>query len=305
MYRAAIIGLGNVGRFAVEALSAAPDFELAGVVRRNPLSANSGGMAEKRCGVPEDVIVTDDIERLGHIDVALLCTPTRSCEQYAIKYLKMGINTVDSYDEHSLVYDLKMNLDGAAKEHGAVAIISAGWDPGTDSVVRALMSACAPKGVTYTNFGPGVSMGHTVAAKAISGVRAALSMTLPLGAGLHRRVVYVELDDGADFNKVRADIIADSYFSADETHIIRVESVDDVSNMGHGVNMVRYGVSGATHNQRFEFNMMINNPALTSQIMVAYARASMRAKPGAYTTIEIPPIDLLYGEREKLIRALV
>ena len=32
--RAAIVGYGNIGRFTLEALEAAPDFEIAGVVRR-------------------------------------------------------------------------------------------------------------------------------------------------------------------------------------------------------------------------------------------------------------------------------
>ena len=58
------------------------------------------------------------------------------------------------------------------------------------------MQAMAPKGLTYTNFGPGMSMGHSVAAKAIPGVKDALSMTIPLGTGVHRRMVYVELERG-------------------------------------------------------------------------------------------------------------
>ena len=33
--RAAIVGYGNIGRFALEALLEAPDFELAGIVRRS------------------------------------------------------------------------------------------------------------------------------------------------------------------------------------------------------------------------------------------------------------------------------
>ena len=51
--------------------------------------------------------------------------------------------------------------------------------------------------------------------------------------------------------------------------------------------------------------MKINNPALTAQILVSVARASLKQKPGAYTMIELPVIDLLYGEREALIRRLV
>jgi diaminopimelate dehydrogenase len=84
-----------------------------------------------------------------------------------------------------------------------------------------------------------------------------------------------------------------------------VPSVDEVRDMGHGVNMVRKGVSGTTQNQRLEFNMSINNPALTAQILVGVARASMTQRPGAYTMIEIPVIDMLYGDREELIRHLV
>ena len=32
--RAAIVGYGNIGRFTLEALQAAPDFEVVGIVRR-------------------------------------------------------------------------------------------------------------------------------------------------------------------------------------------------------------------------------------------------------------------------------
>ncbi|WP_300935805.1 diaminopimelate dehydrogenase, partial [uncultured Muribaculum sp.] len=192
-----------------------------------------------------------------------------------------------------------------AKAHGSVAIISAGWDPGSDSIVRALMQAAAPKGITYTNFGPGMSMGHTVAVKSKAGVKNALSMTIPLGTGIHRRMVYVELDGTKTLDEVAQAVKSDPYFASDETHVMAVSSVDEVRDMGHGVNMVRKGVSGSTQNQRFEFNMSINNPALTAQILVGVARATMVERPGAYTMIEIPVIDMLYGDREELIRHLV
>ena len=92
-----------------------------------------------------------------------------------------------------------------------------------------------------------------------------------------------------------------SYVGAD----IPEGEFDAVKDMGHGVNMVRKGVSGKTQNQRFEFNMSINNPALTAQILVAVARAVMLQGPGAYTMIEIPVIDLLPGSREENISHLV
>jgi diaminopimelate dehydrogenase len=192
-----------------------------------------------------------------------------------------------------------------AQEAGKVAVISAGWDPGTDSIVRSLMQAMAPKGVSYTNFGPGMSMGHSVAVKAVPGVKDALSMTIPVGTGIHRRMVYVEILDGYRFEDVAAAIKADPYFANDETHVFQVESVDALNDVGHGVNLTRKGVSGKTHNQLFEFNMKINNPALTAQVLVNVARATMKQQPAAYTMVEIPVIDYLPGEREDLIAHLV
>lgn len=294
--RAAIVGYGNIGKYVLEALEAAPDFEVAGVVRRNPND------------VPNELEpykVTDSVKNLENVDVAVLATPTRKVESFAKEILAMGINTVDSFDIHGGIADLRRSLDEVAKAHGKVAVISAGWDPGSDSVVRALLEAMVPKGITYTNFGPGMSMGHTVAVKAIEGVKAALSMTIPLGTGVHRRMVYIEVKDGYDFKEVAAAIKADDYFAHDETHVMQVESVDNLLDMGHGVNLVRKGVSGKTQNQLIEFDMKINNPALTAQILISVARASMKQQPGAYTMIELPVIDMLYGDRESLIRRLV
>ena len=84
-----------------------------------------------------------------------------------------------------------------------------------------------------------------------------------------------------------------------------VECVDNLLDMGHGVQLTRKGVSGKTQNQLIDFNMKINNPALTAQILVSVARASFKQQPGAYTMIELPVIDMLYGDKEDLIRRLV
>ena len=118
-------------------------------------------------------------------------------------------------------------------------------------------------------------------------------------------MVYVELEEGASLEKVTAAIKTDPYFAHDETHVIPVESVDALNDVAHGVNLVRNGVSGKTHNQYFEFDMKINNPALTAQVLVNVARASMKQQPGCYTTIEIPVIDMLCGDRDKIIGSLV
>ena len=293
--RAAVVGYGNVGRFALEALEAAPDFEVAGIVRRN---------ANKTIELSPYQVVKD-IKELKDVDVAILACPTRSCPDYAKQILPLGINTVDSFDIHTSILDYRRELMPINKETKTVSVIAAGWDPGSDSIVRTLMQSLAPKGLSYTNFGPGMSMGHSVCVRSKAGVKNALSMTIPLGEGIHRRMVYVELENGAKLEDVTAAIKADPYFANDETHVFAVESVDAVRDMGHGVNLVRKGVSGITQNQRLEFNMSINNPALTGQVLVHVARASMKQQPGCYTMIEIPVIDMLPGERADLIEHLV
>lgn len=285
MIRVAILGYGNIGRAAEQAIMAAPDMEWAGVFHH------------------------DDCLDCIDADVVLLCTPTREVQKFATVLAARGICTVDSFDIHGQIWDLRSALDAVCQMSHSVSIVSAGWDPGSDSAVRALLMAMAPKGITYTNFGPGRSMGHSVAAKAIEGVKNALSMTIPLGTGVHRRMVYIELEESADFHTVEAAILADDYFAHDETHVIAVPDVDALNNVAHGVNLVRSGVSGDTHNQRFEFNMTINNPALTGQVMVSCARAAYRLRErgiyGAKTMIELAPIDLLPGTIEQNVKSLV
>lgn len=295
----AIIGYGNIGKFAVEAVQSASDMELVGVVRRT----------ESLSDIPLELTsikVVDDISKLGKIDVAVICSPSRSILEVAGKILAKGISTVDSFDIHgNAMLELRKSLDEIGKKHNSKAIISAGWDPGSDSVIRALLKAMAPKGITYTNFGPGMSMGHSVVVKNIAGVKNALSMTIPTGTGIHRRMVYVELEKGANFEEVSKQIKSDAYFVNDETHVNEVASVDELKDMGHGVLIEHKGVSGKTQNQLFKYQMTVNNPALTSQIMISCARAVLKQAPGAYTMPEIAPIDYLAGDKDSLLKKLV
>lgn len=291
---AAVVGFGNIGRYVIDALEASSDFTVAGIVRRTATPIE---------GLNYPIVT--DIRDLPKVDVAILCVPSRHIPAYAKEMLALGINTVDSFDIHSDIAGLRRELETVAKAHNVSAVISAGWDPGTDSILRAIFLAAAPKGITYTNFGPGMSMGHSTAVKSFEGVKDALSITIPTGTGVHRRLVYIEVEEGASFESIKTTILNDDYFKNDECIIKEVENVDELKDAGHGVNIVRKGVSGKTQNQLFEFDMRINNPALTAQILVSSARAATKQAPGAYTMIEIPLIDLLPGNRDDLIAQLV
>ncbi|MCL1858307.1 MAG: diaminopimelate dehydrogenase [Oscillospiraceae bacterium] len=299
MLQVAIIGFGNIGKCAYEAVKNAPDMELVCIAEMSDfvdIPADLKSIREKDF---------KNIQAHSDIDIAIIGAPSRACPDIAETLLNMGICTVDSYDIHTNIWEVKCRLDEVAKKSGAKSIISAGWDPGSDSIIRALMTAMSPQGITYTNFGPGMSMGHSVAAKAINGVENALSITIPAGAGVHKRMVYVQLKSGVSVEKVTQLIKADPYFSHDETHVIQVNNINEMLDVGHGVNITRKGVSSNTHNQLLEYSHKINGPAVTAQILVGAARAVVKQSPGCYTLIEIPVIDMLPGDKENLIKQLV
>ena len=166
------------------------------------------------------------------------------------------------------------------------------------------MSIMIPKGLTYTNYGPGMSMGHTVAVKAVKGVKDAVSLTYPKGSGLHRRLIYILPEPGADRGAIEKAIRNDSYFIHDEVNINFVDSLEDARDFGHSCEIERKGRSGIHNNQRASFKADINNPAVTSQALVMAARAVMKQKSGAYTMNMVPPSDYLNISIEKMLLTL-
>jgi len=298
-------GLGNIGKYALEALEAAPDMQCLGVIRR---ASSLGTQLPDLRGVRDFADLDALIKAKGKPDVAIICGPSRNVPEDASRYLAAGMHSIDSFDIHTEVPALVAKLDEAAKKSGRVAVTAAGWDPGTDSVLRALFEAMTPVGTTFTNFGRGRSMGHSVAARSIVGVADATSITIPVGGGRHSRLVYILPEKGASPEQIKANLAKDDYFSHDPLDIRFVSDqaeLDAVADNSHGVLMERIGASGLTGNQRLSFDMRINNPALTAQVLVSCARASTRLTPGSYTLIDIPPVALLPGDRMHHVARLV
>lgn len=303
--KAIVHGLGNIGKATIAALETAPDLECLGVIRR---AASLGSQSLNLRGVQDFVDLKSLISAQGKPDVAIICGPARSMADDAQLYLEAGINTVDCFDIHSDVPLLVEQLGATAQKTGRVAVVAAGWDPGTDSVLRVLFEAMAPIGTTFTNFGRGRSMGHTVAARGIEGVADAVSITIPMGGGRHSRLVYVLPAQGAAQADIKARLAKDDYFAHDPLDVRFVSSqaeLNMVADNSHGVLIERIGASGLTSNQHLSFDMRIDNPALTAQVLVSCARASTRLAAGSYTMIDIPPVALLAGERMSHVARLV
>ena len=305
MINVAVVGYGNVGRCAIETILTEPDMKLAGIIEVPDIVNRQCVITERDPMALQHVPVVSDIRELASIDVAVLSCPSRMVPATASKILSLGVRTVDSFDIHHEIPALRKSLGELARTHNTVAIVAAGWDPGVDSVIRGWFEAMAPRGITHTNYGPGLSMGHTVAVKAIRGVQDAISITVPAGMGIHRRMVYVQLAPGAVFEEVEEAIKKDPYFVKDRTYVFEVTSVSALKDMGHGVLMERNGVSGVTHNQSMKFQLKVNNPALTAQVMVSAVRAATRQQPGCYTMIELPVVDFLHGDVDTFVTKFV
>lgn len=298
-------GLGNIGRQVIQCLETAPDMACAGVVRS---PASVGSKKNDLRGLRDFPSLDALAQEMGTPRVAILCGPSRLVPEDAARYLRAGLHTVDSFDIHDRIPEVVESLDKAAKAAGRAAVTAAGWDPGTDSAFRALFEAMTPTGTTFTNFGRGRSMGHSVAARAVPGVRDATSITIPIGGGRHSRLVYVLPEEGADRDAIVKNMKADAYFSHDPLEVRFVGGAAEMATVmdtSHGVLLERIGASGLTSNQRLSFDMRIDNPALTAQVMVSCARAATRMPAGCHTLIDLPPVALLPGDRMGNIARLV
>ncbi len=298
--KVAVMGCGHIGASAIQAVQLAPDMDLIGIVE---LGCR---VEELRCMYPGVSVVESFDDFTEKPDVAVLCVPTRTVETVAPKLLAAGIHTVDCFDMHGEPFaHLKSTLEPAAQKGGTAAIMGAGVDPGISTMVRALFEIWAPTGLTYVNYGPGMSMGHTVAAKSYPGVKDALSITRPGDPGCHKRDLYLELEPGADFETVKKAILSDSYFCHDDVRVFQVEDVTPLIDTGHRIHIFRKGGSSGIDNQLLTFDTTFHNPASTAQVMVCAARAATRMAPGAYTMLEIPLAAFLKDTVPQALHRLV
>ena len=68
--RAAVVGYGNIGKSVVEALQAAPDFEIAGIIRRNGAENKPAELAASE--VVKDITELKDVD-FAYAPMKMLC----------------------------------------------------------------------------------------------------------------------------------------------------------------------------------------------------------------------------------------
>ena len=314
MIRLGISGYGNLGRGVEAAVKHNPDFELKVIfTRRDPASIKPLTKGVKVESVSKAAEYKDEI------DVLILCggSATDLPEQTPV-YAKT-FNVVDSFDTHANISAHFDAVDAAAKKSGKVALISCGWDPGMFSLARVYGDSVLPGGETYTFWGKGVSQGHSDAIRRVEGVLDARQYTVPVQAALdavrsganptlttrqkHTRECYVVVKEGADKAKIEKEIKEmPNYFADYDTTVNFISQEElDANHKGipHGGFVIRSGKTGA--NDEFdnvvEYSLKLDsNPAFTSSVLVAYARAvarmSKEGKTGCVTVLDVPPAYL-------------
>src|SRR5690554_1296740 len=307
--RIAIAGYGNLGRGTEAAIAQNPDMELTGIyTRREPESVQplNASVAVRRL---------EEIDNFkDEIDVLILCGGSKNDLPEQGPALAARFNTVDSYDTHARIPQYFDAVDSAARAGGNVALISVGWDPGLFSLNRLFGEAILPQGDTYTFWGKGLSQGHSDAVRRVPGVKAAVQYTVPsvdaieqVRSGLrptlttrqkHTRECFVVLEEGADADTVREAIVTMPDYFADYDTTVNFISEETLqrehSAMPHGGFVIRSGQSGAGDKQVIEYSLTLeSNPAFTSSVLVAYARAVHRlaraGESGARTVFDIAP----------------
>ena len=314
-----ILGYGNLGRGVEKAVIANDDMELVGVFsRRDPASVkiDSGAAVYHVDSLPE---MTDKI------DVLVICGGSATdLPEMTPKYAKM-FNVIDSFDTHARIPEHFANVDAAAKEAGKIGIISCGWDPGMFSLNRLYAHSVLPGGKDYTFWGKGVSQGHSDAIRRIEGVKDGKQYTIPVQAALdavrsgsnpdlttrqkHTRECFVVAEEGADKARIEKEINEmPNYFADYDTtvHFISEEELKrDHSGIPHGGFVIRSGKTGwdNEYNNVIEYSLKLDsNPAFTSSVLVAYARAVYRMNKegslGCKTVFDVAPAYLspLSGE---------
>lgn len=322
MIRVAIIGFGNLGRGVELALPRAQDMSLVGVfTRRSPASIGASAPAYPLSELPGFA---------GRVDVCMVCgSSTQDLMDQAPMAAGM-FHTVDSFDNHARANEYVARVDEAARAHGHVSIVGAGWDPGLFSLNRVMMDAVLPGGDTQTFWGRGVSQGHSAAVRELPGVQDAVQYTIPKpdavalarngeGRGLttrdkHRRLCYVVAREGADQEDITRRIVTmRHYFDEYDTTVVFV-SQEELNlrhkAMPHAGQVIRTGDTAPDHTQKMEFSLTLHsNPEFTASVLVAYARAAYRLAQrggcGAYTVLDVPPVLLSPTPRDELIRRLL
>lgn len=300
--RVGIVGYGNLGKGAEQAVLQQADMTMVGIFSRRP------GVESLQ---NTSVYPAEDLSEFeGRLDVLLLCGGSAKDLPEWSPRLSRRFAIVDSYDDHE---NAAAHIAACHNDRHA-AILCAGWDPGLFSIQRALCKSIFPHLEPQTFWGPGVSQGHSDALRQIEGVLDGRQYTIPKedaiekarkGAFIpkekaHRRVCHVVAKPGEDRKRIREAIqTMPHYFAPYETEVNFVSQKELDNALPHG-GLVLGGAG------RMELSLSLpSNPAFTGAVLTAYGRAAYRLEKegnyGAKTPLDVPVSYLCPMDAEEFL----
>jgi diaminopimelate dehydrogenase len=280
--RLAIIGFGKVGHACAGAIRESGDLELAGIVLRSESLPNPAAqvLGSERAAT--------HISELAAVDAALVCVPSESVLAVAQEVLQCGVPIVECARLDGQALAAHHNaIHRAALRHRVTAVVGAGLDTGVLSQLRRLFELLIPGGHTEVSNRLGLSLHHTGAAEQIKGVKGALCSEARNADGQVQRYVYVEIEKGADLEKITATICGDPLFAGEETLVFPVDSIVALERPGHGLWIERRGISGQSAHQSLLLEARFDTAIFAAQVMLDAARMIPRCKPGAHSYAEL------------------
>lgn len=266
----AVVGYGNIGKSLEKLASKDSAVQLTAIVSRRRL--------DNKLFVPWTDVDSVDA------DVALLALGSYDdIERNVFRFAKF--HTVDCFDTHEKLAEHKRLLNVA--KPNKISLCATGWDPGILSIVRAAIGITGT--LPVTQWGKGISQGHSNALRSIPGVLDAVSVTLPATDG-QKRICYVACVN-RDKEQI-ADAIRNMphYFKGQNVELVFCTTAE-VRNVK---NDTEHAGQVFAYNDDFEAQFRIqmkNNCDFTARIMLAYAKIVPQLEKDGYLGA-LDPLDL-------------
>ncbi len=312
-----IVGYGNLGKAAEQAVLANKNFNLVAIFSRRLVCSKFNTKVE-----PYNSF-TDYVTK---IDVMLLCGGSKSDLEIQTPEIAEYFDVINTFDTHKKIPTEFNKLNEIAKKSKHRIIMSCGWDPGIFSLIRAMFMALSNNN-PITFWGKGISMGHSDAIRRISGVddavqftvpnkeaiKRAKSGTLPEDMPRHFRECYVvcKPKDSARIENEIKNI--PNYFKGqpttvsfvDQNHLLKLKS-----KMLHRGEVISSFKTAGDSKCKLNFSVyMDSNPNFTACIITTYINAIANLKEnkvtGAFTNLDIPVSYLFPSKyKETLLKTL-
>jgi diaminopimelate dehydrogenase len=263
----AVIGPGRLGTACARALLDDEDLALAGIVRRTDATGE----------LPADLRrhpVATHVRELPQVDAALVCVPAQQVAGVARELLQARIPVVECAALEGRELELHhAGFDELCQRYRATAVVGAGWNPGLLTLMQRAFQTLIPRGNEVQHRHPGLALHHSAAAEQVAGVAEALEGEVQGPDGLPQRYVYLRLQPRADFERVRAAILADPLHAAETTQVFELDDLQALeSGNGQGIALERRATAASGSHASLVFEARCEPADFAARVMLDAAR---------------------------------